>query len=188
MKEPEQPPATPRERLLETAARLFYAEGIHALGVDRLVTEARVTRATFYRHFPSKDDLVLAYLGHHDRLIRGGIKAAVTGQEPRRALSNIFTGMAGHACGPGFRGCPFINAAAEYPDPSCPVRLAVDEHRTWLRGTLRALLVDVGHPSPDLAAQSLLFLRDGIMVGSYLDSPATVTAAVQHVVDATLAA
>ncbi|MQY08094.1 TetR/AcrR family transcriptional regulator [Actinomadura macrotermitis] len=180
--------SAPRQRLLDTAVRLFYAEGVHAVGVDRLVTEAGVTRATFYRHFPTKNDLVLAYVAHHDRVIRTIVTADVQGKAPDEALTAIFTGLSAYACSPGFRGCPFINVAAEYPDPADPVRAAVGAHRAWLRGTLHDLLAAAGHQEPAVAAQTLLSLRDGILVGGYLDDPATVGAAIRQAVQATLAA
>src|ERR1700750_2958161 len=81
---------SPRERLLETAPRLFYAEGIHAVGVDRLVREAGVTRATFYRHFPSKEDLVEAYLRATDAELREAVEAAAASGAKEDALAAVF--------------------------------------------------------------------------------------------------
>lgn len=163
----------PRERLLQTASDLFYAEGIHAVGVDRLIAEAGVPKATFYRHFPSKDDLVLAYLRGRDASIRARMAAAYadTGT-PQQVLDLLIAGISEEACGPGFRGCPFINAAAEYPDPEHAVRRLIDEHRTWFRDTLAALAEACGHPDPPTAAVTLVMLRDGAMVGGYLDRAA----------------
>ncbi|MEU9480908.1 TetR/AcrR family transcriptional regulator [Streptomyces sp. NPDC048191] len=164
----------PRERLLETASELFYAEGIHAVGVDRLIAEAKVPKATFYRHFPSKDDLVLAYLRGRDAGIRARLAAASAGTgTPRQVLDLLVAGISEESCGPGFRGCPFINAAAEYPDPEHAVRRLIDEHRTWFREALVSLAAACGHPDPSTAAGTLVMLRDGAMVGGYLDRAAT---------------
>ncbi|WP_069171508.1 TetR/AcrR family transcriptional regulator [Streptomyces griseus] len=169
------PPAAPprsaaRDRLVAAAADVFYADGIHAVGVDRLIAAAGVTKATFYRHFPSKEDLVLAYLRLRDDAIRADIGRAVTAaDDPRGQVASVMEWLADEVCGPGFRGCPFINAAAEYPDPDHPVRLLVAEHRTWFRDTLAGLLRAAGHPAPDAGAASLLLARDGAMVGGYLD-------------------
>ncbi|MDR6980863.1 AcrR family transcriptional regulator [Streptomyces sp. 3330] len=162
----------PRERLLETASRLFYAEGIQAVGVDRLIAEGGVTKATFYRHFPSKDDLVLAYLRGRDGAIRAQFAAgtAIAGS-PEQMLDLLIAGISDDACGEGFRGCPFINAAAEYPDPDHNVRRAIGEHRTWFRQALTSLAAACGHPDPRGAAATLVLLRDGAMVGGYLDGP-----------------
>lgn len=163
----------PRERLLATARAVFYAEGIHAVGVDRLVVEAGVTKATFYRHFPAKEDLVVACLEAEDARIKAQVAtAAELFPEPRDALSALVTGLGEEICGEAFRGCPFINAAAEYPDPGHPVRQVVRAHRTWFRGTLADLLRADGHPDPDEAAATLVFLRDGVMIGGYLDGAA----------------
>ncbi|MCK2244030.1 MULTISPECIES: TetR/AcrR family transcriptional regulator [unclassified Crossiella] len=177
----------PRERLLATASELFYAEGIQAIGVDRLVKEASVTRATFYRHFPTKEDLVVAYLrGKHEE-IRGGVEAAVAGQDPATALHLMLGAFAQASCGPGFRGCAFLNAAAEYPDPQAPVRVLVREHRGWFHDGLRGRLTEAGHPDPGHAATALVLLRDGIMSGGYLDQPADIQSTVDRMVDGVLA-
>src|SRR5690349_3891843 len=77
--EPVSRPSEARLRLLGTATRIFYAEGIHAVGIDRLVAEAKVTRATFYRHFPSKEDLVLTYLRNVHEMERAAVDAAIAG-------------------------------------------------------------------------------------------------------------
>ncbi|MGW0791564.1 TetR/AcrR family transcriptional regulator [Streptomyces sp. NPDC002911] len=169
--QPSPPPrSAARDRLLATAADVFYADGIHAVGVDRLIAAAGVTKATFYRHFPSKEDLVLAYLRQRDAAVRADVERAVaTVQDPRGQVDAVMEWLAEEVCGPGFRGCPFINAAAEYPDPEHPVRVLVAEHRTWFRDTLAGVLRAAGHPDPDAAAASLLLARDGAMVGGYLD-------------------
>jgi AcrR family transcriptional regulator len=165
------PRLQPRERLLAAASTLFYAEGIRSIGVDRLIAEAQVTKATFYRHFPTKDDLVVAYLRGRDGTIRGRLAqaAALGAGDPRRTLALLLDGLADEVCGPGFRGCPFINAAAEFPDATHPVRLLIAEHRDWFRTALAELAAGCGHPDPARAAEALALLRDGAMVGGYLD-------------------
>ncbi|MDQ0795051.1 TetR/AcrR family transcriptional regulator [Streptomyces sp. B1I3] len=159
-----------RDRLVTAAAGIFYTDGIHSVGVDRLIAAAGVTKATFYRHFPSKEDLVLAYLRLRDEAIRAEIdRAAAAASDPRGQVASVMEWLAAEVCGPGFRGCPFINAAAEYPEPDHPVRQLVAEHRAWFRETLAGLLRAAGHPAPEAAAASLLLARDGAMVGGYLD-------------------
>jgi AcrR family transcriptional regulator len=154
-----------RERLLRTAAALFYGEGIRAVGVDRVIGEAAVTRATFYRHFPSKDDLVVAYLRALDQEVRAVAGAAPEGAPRLRAV----VGSIGELlCSPGFRGCAFINAAVEYPDPDSSVHRAVADHRAWLAELFVRELGLAGHPDPDGAAAHLMMLRDGAMVAGYL--------------------
>lgn len=162
-------PSEARQRLLENASQIFYAEGIRSVGVDRLVTETGVTKATFYRHFPTKDHLVVAHVQWQDHLIRTAVEAGMTSLSAGEAIDAFFVGLAGQICGQGFRGCPFINAAVEYPDPTHPVRLAVEAHRAWLRDAFTALLAADGHPEPATTAASLVLLRDGAMIGGYLD-------------------
>jgi AcrR family transcriptional regulator len=178
-----------RERLLAAASRVFYAEGIHDVPVDRVIAEARVTRATFYRHFPGKEDLVRTYLLKRDVDIRTAAgRAAAGGGGPAAMLRALVDGIEADVCQPGFRGCPFINAAAEYPDPTHPVRVVVAEHREWFRNTLVEVVTALGHDEPEIAADALVMLRDGAMVGGYLDDPdrivARLSGAVRSVVGA----
>lgn len=159
-----------RERLLRAASELFYREGIHSVGVDRILAEAGVTRATFYRHFPSKEDLVEAYLGVEDAHIRAAFTAAEeSGAAPEHLVDLVIAGLADDVARHHTRGCPFINAAAEYPDADSPVRLAVGAHREWFRTELELVLEAAGVPDAAGAAAQLVLLRDAAMVGGYLD-------------------
>jgi AcrR family transcriptional regulator len=168
-------------RIFETASRLFYSEGVHTVGIDRIISEAHVAKATFYNHFPSKDDLVLAYIREQSRLQRG-IADHPESTPPSARILTAFERMCQFGAGPGYRGCPFINTAAEYPDPAHPVRRAIDEHRIWCRQLFRDLLVTAGHPYPDRAAGALMLLKDGLGVGFELDDAAVVQAAVRMAV------
>jgi AcrR family transcriptional regulator len=165
---------SPRQRLLDAATRLFYGQGIHAVGVDRLVREAGVTRATFYRHFPSKEDLVEAYLRATDAELRGAVEAAAASGSAESALAAVFELVGSVTSTANFRGCHFINAAAEYPDAKDPVRIAIDDHRRWFSETLTVLARQAGHPDPGYAAAVLVLLHDGTLAGAELDDPAAV--------------
>jgi AcrR family transcriptional regulator len=156
-----------RRRVLDAAGALFYAEGIHAVGVDRVIAEAAVAKATFYHHFPSKDDLVCAYLREQSELVRQMTVPASDTPEDR--IISVFESLGEFTCGPGFRGCAFVNAAAEYPDPRHPVRLVVADHRAWFRGVLRGLLTAARHPDVERTATMLVLLRDGLVVSGDLD-------------------
>ncbi|WP_369371244.1 TetR/AcrR family transcriptional regulator [Promicromonospora sp. Populi] len=159
-----------RERLLRTASELFYAEGIHVVGVDRIIAEAGVTRATFYRHFPSKQDLVEAYIGVEDTNIRAMLdRARAATDDPAALIGLLIDGIAEDAARHHVRGCPFINAAAEYPDPGSRVRRAVDDHRSWFRGALEEVLDAAGVEGSARRAGRLVLLRDAALVGGYLD-------------------
>ncbi|MGW5613997.1 TetR/AcrR family transcriptional regulator [Streptomyces sp. NPDC003877] len=161
-----------RSRLLDTATRIFYAEGIHSVGVDRIIAEAEVTRATLYRHFKGKDELILAYLERADQGIRGqvdavraqGLPAADTVRAVGRSITEGIRST-------GFRGCAFLNAAAEYPDPAHPVHRAVLAHRQWFLETVTELLAQAGCTPPDAAGRHFVMLRDGAMAAGCLFDP-----------------
>jgi AcrR family transcriptional regulator len=161
-----------RDRLLRTATELFYAEGIHAVGVDRVIAVAQVTRATLYRHFASKDDLVVAYLTAADEAIRART-AAVRAKDaaPDDVVRAVGRHIADDLQGQGFRGCAFLNAAAEYPDPAHPVHQAVLRHRQWFLDTVTELLAATGESDPEPAARHFVMLRDGAMAAGCLTDP-----------------
>jgi len=159
-----------RERLLAAASRLFYREGINGVGVDRILEEAGVTRATMYRHFAGKEALVAAYLESEDATLRGYFAdAEAEGGTPTELLGRVIDTIAIDIKSYHTRGCPFINAAAEFPDADSPVRRIVTAHRTWFRQALAELARAAGLPDPDAAAASLVLLRDAALVGGYLD-------------------
>lgn len=179
---PSRPELSPaRRRLLNTATRLFYEGGIHAVGIDRIIAEAGVAKATFYNHFPSKDDLVVAYIEEQDRLGRAAV-AALPKQPPRETIAAIMGRISEAVTAGGWRGCPFLNAAAEYPDPASPVRRAIDARRVWYHETLRSLLAADGDPSPPVTASLLVALSDGLLESAYLDDPDAVPGLVREAV------
>ncbi|MCW2769664.1 MAG: TetR family transcriptional regulator [Aeromicrobium sp.] len=159
-----------RERILDAAAERYYAEGIRAVSADKLIAAAHVSKVTFYRHFPSKDDLVAAYL----EAAAAAEVAAVTEAraehvgDPAAVLRWYASMVGGTACRPGFRGCPFINAAAELPHDDHPGRVVIDRHRRWLTGQVGELLAELGVERPATRAEQLMMLRDGAMVSGYL--------------------
>lgn len=181
-----------RERLLATASALFYREGIRAVGVERILAEAPATRATFYRHFPSKEELVLAYLRGVDAHVRADTRAVVDAAEsPADALRAIGTSIADDLARPEFRGCAFLNAANEYPDPHDPVRQVVLDHRAWYLATLTELFTDVfgtdpRRGKPEHAARHFVMMRDGAMTGAPLDGVDSVGAAFHRGVEGLL--
>jgi AcrR family transcriptional regulator len=174
--------STARRRLLDTATRLFYAEGIRAVGIDRIIAEAGVAKATFYNHFPSKDDLVLAYVEAFDELGRRDV-AALPKQPPRRMIAAILGRISAAAVAGDYRGCPFLNAAAEYTDPKSPVRQAIDARRAWYHGVLKKLLVADGDPTPSVTASLLVALSDGLLEIAYLDDPKSVPGLIKEAME-----
>jgi len=182
-----QRPSEARERLLRTASGLFYSKGVHAVGVDEILSRAQVTRATFYRHFPSKDDLIVQYIRTADQGIRDAVAAATdkpaSADSCIRALADF---LASQIKTPGFRGCAFLNAAAEYPDVENPIHQAILAHRSWFYETVLNAFGRVTDRAP-LAAPHVVMLRDGAFVEGCLADPDTVTKTFLHGVDGMLA-
>jgi Transcriptional regulator len=162
-------PSPARARLLDAATELFYSEGIHSVGVDRIIEQAGVTRATMYKQFAGKEGLVLAYLqGEDDGLRALFAQAATASDDPSMLLDLVVAGIEQDIRDRHTRGCPFINAAAEYPDEG-PVRDLIAAHREWFRTTLERLAAAAGLDDPAGVAASLVLLRDAALVGGYLD-------------------
>ena len=172
-------PSAARARILEVADRLFYAQGIRAVGVDRVVSEAEVTRVTFYRHFPSKDHLITAYLAR--RLERDQEQLAQLRSDhpgdPRAVLSGLLESLAAETATPGFRGCPYANLTAEYCDQEHPARSVAAEHRTWFLREVTELLTELGVARAAIVAEQTVMLRAGAMAVASVGSSEHLTAA-----------
>jgi len=186
---PVAPPMAPaKQRILDTADVLFYDDGIRAVGVDRLISVSRVTKATFYKHFGSKDRLIVAYVENRHRQdaqrLLALVDRAADGVGGLRALQAETVQAIEH---PGFRGSAYINAAAEFSDPLHPVRVAVVEHREWYLGMLEDLLRRVGHPLAGEAADDLMLATDGAMSGGYVSDPVAATTALGRTFDRVIA-
>jgi AcrR family transcriptional regulator len=159
-----------RERLLDTAADLFYREGVRAVGVDRVVERTGVAKTSLYRHFPSKDELIAAvlerddrnYWTHWDRIAQ---RAA---QDPKAELKSHVQWIAQYIGRPEFRGCAFLNAATEFPDADHPARRIALRHKAELRRRLGALTQRLGINKPDELADQLVLLIDGAYVNGQL--------------------
>lgn len=153
-------------RILAAAAPRFYLDGIRAVSADAVMAEAEVTKATFYRHFPTKDHLVAAYLATMSAAEQHTVSTWREQHpgDPGAVLSRYADTLSAQACGAGFRGCPFLNALAEYPDADHPVRTVVDGHRRWMVQVTTELLTELGLADPARTALALVMLRDGAMV------------------------
>jgi len=160
-----------RERIVRAAGDLFYAEGIHAVGVDRVTAAAGVAKATLYQQFRSKDELVAACLQRRAEHWRASVAdpvLALPGSAARR-VGAVFERLGKAFATPGYRGCPFINAAAEYPGPDGPVAAAIAAHRAQVRGLFAELLAGVPAARRAALTDHLVLLYDGTMVGAQLD-------------------
>ncbi|WP_308468385.1 TetR/AcrR family transcriptional regulator [Rathayibacter soli] len=185
----ERPPAPAKIKILQVADDLFYTEGIHTVGVDKIIAAAHVTKATFYKHYRSKDLLIVAYVTGRDRIAREFIASELESLGDARAvLRSLARNIVMEATRVGFHGCPYINAAAQFSDPTHPVRVAVTAHRQWYRQTLIDLLTSMNHPNPAEGADDLLLARDGALSGGNVGDPVTAGAALLRVFERTLTA
>jgi AcrR family transcriptional regulator len=164
-----EPAAPARQRILATAFRLFYARGTRAVGVDAVIAGAGVAKATFYRHFPAKDDLVLAYLDRVDRVWTGQLRraAAAAGPDPAERLVGLFDALEIASLREGYRGCAFINAAAEAA-PGGAVHDRTVAHKQTVLSWVRDLAVEAGAEDPDRLARRLTLLLDGALAAGAL--------------------
>ena len=164
-------PAPPASASSTPPSRLFYAKGIRAVGVDLIIAESGVAKATFYKHFPAKDDLVVAYLDKVDGVWTGQLKAAAmaAGPDPADQLVGMFDAL-GSACRrEGYRGCAFINAAAE-SQPGTAVHDRTVAHKTAVLDWVRDLAGAAGAREPESLARSLTLLLDGGLASGSLDA------------------
>jgi len=160
-----------KEHLVEAAVKLFGREGFHATGIDRILQEAGVARMTLYKHFRSKDELILAALRRRDEQFRTWFKSAIekTGGSPAERLLASFDALgewfAGRAfAGVPFSGCSFINAAAEFSEAGHPVHQLAAEHKRLILEYLRLLASSAGARDPDGLAWSISLLHEGAIV------------------------
>ena len=158
--------------------------GVHTVGVDRIIAEAGVTKATFYKYYRSKELLIVAYLQLRDQYVREIVADILRDHDdPIERLKVLVAAIAGEAQMPGFRGCPFINATAQFSDPQHPVRQAISEHRTWYAGVVEDLFSDAGHPRPLDATHDYFLARDGAYASANLGDPVAAQAALHRSMD-----
>ena len=165
--------ASARERLLAAADELFYAEGVHTVGIDRIIERAGVAKASLYSSFGSKEELVRAYLEHRHEIRRGRLLAGLERfGNPRDRLLGVFDVLAELTATPGFRGCAFYNASAESVAEGGAVEQVSNANRAWTRGLFTELARDAGVPDPPGLADQLMLLYDGASVGARMDKNA----------------
>jgi len=154
---------TARARILETAAELFYREGIRAVGIDTIIARSGVAKMSLYRNFASKDDLIVAFLRHRDEIYWqwwDHVMAAHP-EDARRQISDLFASLTRRVTSPLYRGCPFINTSTEFPDPDHPARALCLANKQELRRRLKRLARRAGARDPQGLADQLLLLMEG---------------------------
>ena len=156
----------PRDRILEVASRLFYQNGIRAVGIDTIIAQSDVAKMTFYKHFKSKDLLVLEFLKRRDELWRVWFETTVSRLESKaedRPLA-IFDALEERFSSKDFRGCAFINTMVEMADGDHAAHQAAAEHKQKVQRIVRTLLSDAGVKKPEELAKAFLLLMDGAIV------------------------
>lgn len=174
-----------REHLLETAFQLFYRDGFHAVGIDRILAEAGLAKMTLYHHFKSKEALIVAALERRGGQIRAARAAAqaAAGPAPAARLRALFEAYGQWFGSPDFNGCGFIRAIAEYPEADSPVHQAAMAEKRELISTLERLLTELGRPAPAILAPQLYLLIEGAIVSAHTFGDPT---AARHARDAAL--
>jgi AcrR family transcriptional regulator len=153
-----------RDRILDNAARLFSEHGIHGVGLQQVIDECGCGKNLLYREFSSKDELVAAYLercrSNWWSMVTDGIAAA--GDDPVDQLMAVVRTVAAEVDVPDYRGCPFHNTHAEFPDPDHPAHRMLVEHLTAVRALLQDLAVRAGAPDPVVLADRIMLILDGL--------------------------
>ncbi|MER6345161.1 TetR/AcrR family transcriptional regulator [Streptomyces sp. NPDC001595] len=167
-----------RERLLDAANELFYSEGVQSVGIDRVIEQAGVAKASLYNTFGSKEELVTAYLDLRDTRIRERITRTLTRfRTPREQLLGVFDAQGEMFTDPHYNGCPFARATAEVPADS-RISRAADQYRTWVRGLFSDLAAQAGYADPEELARRLHLLYDGAQQAARMDQdPSAATTA-----------
>jgi AcrR family transcriptional regulator len=167
-----------RERLLAAANELFYEEGVHTVGIDRVIEHAGVAKGSLYNTFGSKDELIHAYLkGRHETIAERITRALENYDTPRDRLLGVFESQGRSLADTGYRGCAFVRASAE-SHPGDLVEQAYGDYRGWVCSLFTRLADEAGAPDPAALARQLHLLYDGIAVSSRMDhDPAAFLAA-----------
>lgn len=186
------PAKTARERVLATAEDLFYREGVRAVGIDTIIARSGVAKMSLYRNFASKDDLIVAYLEERNRRFFAWWDRSVgsEGDEPRDRLRGLVAATVEKVRRPGYRGCPFLNTSAEFPDAAHPARAVIAAHKQEVRERLLALCRALDPRRPEVLTTQLIVLMDGVYAsaGSLADpEAAAVIEAAEALIESRLA-
>jgi AcrR family transcriptional regulator len=179
-----------RDKILATATDLFYKQGIRAVGVDLVVEKAGVAKTSLYRHFGTKDDLVVAFLQRMDQEFwqTWDTVTAQHADDTRAELHAQLDWIGERAGQPDYRGCPQLNIAAEYPEVEHPARKLATAHKRELRRRLKVIAERLHCAAPDALAGQLAVLVNGAFVSTPLYEPGEATRLLQGAADALIAA
>ena len=183
----------PKDKLFQTAARLFYQHGYRAIGVDTIAAESGIGKMTLYRHYPSKDDLIVAFLRQSDEDFWEYFEQSTQGAPTaREKLLAFFEALQEYVVSPACYGCPFLNVATEYPETDYAGHQVALEHKQAVRARFNQLAKQAGARQPKALANALFLLMDGAYVAARMfgpspNSPAvSLTETVRQVLEASL--
>jgi AcrR family transcriptional regulator len=183
---PEQRHRTAKQRLLQAADELFYNEGIHAVGIDRVIAHAGVAKGSLYYSFAGKDDLVRGYLterhGKWADRVSAGIEAHT---DPRERILAVYDVLGALFAEPDYRGCAFMNALAEAAPDSVEAQAATT-FRAWVRTLFLGLAADADAEDPKQLAESLVVLYDGAVATAQMDKAPQAAQTARHLADLVL--
>jgi AcrR family transcriptional regulator len=160
-----------RDRLLDAADRLFYQEGVRAVGIDRLLAEADAAKASLYQHFGCKDQLVASYLERKTMGARAAIEAYLADTAPSQRALKFFDWVVEWAESNDFRGCPLQHTVSELTDAAHPARAIAHGQREWFAERFREWTTAAGVKDAKATARALMVLFDGAVAGSEVDGP-----------------
>lgn len=165
-----------REKILDVAGNLFFQYGYRAIGIDMIIAESGIAKATLYRHFKSKDDLIIAYLEEMNRQFWAWVDGATAPHDtPKDQLIAIFDALQKLVSTPTCYGCPFLIAVSEFPDPAHPGHEVARRHKELVRARLSALCQAMGAKNADALASQLYLMMDGAFMAVRMygvDNPA----------------
>jgi len=186
---------TTRQRLIESASRRFYRDGFREVGLDQILGDVGISKTAFYKHFESKDDLMLAAMREQDRWVRDHFETTVAqrgGADPRKRLLALFDVVEQICRGQDFRGCFFINVAMEFPLHHDPAHVAAVENKRAMHSIVARLAAEAGADEPDRLALELMLLMEGTYVTCQMtgdvDSVAMARSAAEALIDRRVAA
>jgi len=166
---PAVPSSPKRDHLMATAFRLFYRDGYRAVGIDTLLAEAGVAKMTLYNHFPSKEDLIVAVLNERSTALQQALDTALSeaGRTPSRQLLAVFDGLKQWFESDEFKGCAFIRALSEYPDPDHPIHQAAWAYKRATNERIRTIAKNAAAKNPAAVADTISLLVDGAIVAAH---------------------
>jgi len=168
--------ASKRDELIQKALKIFYRDGFHATGMDKLVKETGISKTSMYNHFRTKEDLILAALRLRDELFRNRMYRRVEelSDDPRGQLEALFTSLDEWFHSEEFKGCMFIKASGEYPLHGTPIHNISAEHKTLVQSYIEEIATKAGARDPETLAKHLMLLKEGAIITAHMHGPAGV--------------